>query len=403
MKILLIDVNCKKGSTGKILYDLYANLRANGHEAAICYGRGPLVDEPDILRFSSVSEVYLHALLTRITGLEGYFSPVATRRLLKFMDDFKPDVVHIHELHTYFVNLAPVMEYLKKNKIKTVWTFHCETMYTGKCGYSYDCERWKQGCGKCPGIRGFPKTLFFDYTAKMLKRKKRLFDGFDDLLIAPVSWWLMNRARQSPFLSNKRFQVVHNGIDLDVFHPRETKMLRDVHRLTDEKIIVHVTPDFDDPRKGGRFVIDLARRLTSENVKIIIIGVTNPIKNCPENVIAVNRTQNQQQLAEYYSLGDVFLMASEMENFPTVCLEAICCGTPVIGVDRGGTHETAPSPYGLFVPYRDMELLEQTVRELFAGRIQLATSEQCAQYGREHYDKNLMAANYLKIYAEMVK
>jgi len=398
MKILLLNVTCKKGSTGKITYDLYESLWASGHEAAVCYGRGPLVNEPYIFRFSSKLEVYVHALLTRITGITGCFSPIATSRLLRIIDAFKPDIVHIHELHAYFVNIASVMNYLKKYNIKTVWTFHCEFMYTGKCGYAYDCGNWLQGCGECPYLKRYPATLFFDFTPKMLRQKKQLFNGFDNLLIAPVSEWLMNRANQSPLLSGKRFHVVHNGIDLSIFHPRNNKSLRCKHGLTDEKILVHVTPDFDDSRKGGGYILDLARRLGGENAKIIIIGTSKPIGNCHSNIIAIGRTENQLQLAEYYSLGDVFLITSEMENLPTVCLESLCCGTPVIGFDVGGTRETAPPPHGAFVPFGDMDALEKAVRGVLSGEMPLAAQEECAKFGREHYDKNTMMERYLLLY-----
>ncbi|MCL2069133.1 MAG: glycosyltransferase [Oscillospiraceae bacterium] len=401
MRILQINSVCKRGSTGKIAYDLYTTLRRQGHNAAICYGRGPVVDEPDIFRFSGKFEVCFHALMTRLTGLTGCFSPFATRRLLRFIEAYNPDVVHIHELHAYFVNIAPVMNYLKKHNIKTVWTFHCEFMYTGKCGNAHDCQHWKQGCGKCPDKKGYVASWLFDFTARMFRQKKQLFDGFDNLIITPVSSWLMGRAKQSPILSGKHFRVVHNGIDLDVFYPRSTQSLREKHGLTDEKILVHVTPDFSNPRKGGRYVLDLARRLANENVKVVIIGISKPIEDCPANVIAINRTENQQQLAEYYSMGDVLVITSEMENLPTVCLEALCCGTPAVGFDTGGTRETAPAPYGHFVPFGDMQALEQAVRGVLSGELPLADSGACAEYGREHYDKRVMTGNYLTLYLKI--
>ena len=138
MRVLLLDVNCKYSSTGKIVYDLYTQLRRNGHEAAIGYGRGTLVREEYIYRFSPQWEVYIHALLTRITGYTGRYSPIATRRLIRIIKKFQPDVVHLNDMHGYFVNIIPLVEYLKKSKIKTVCTFPCEFMYTGTCGHSYE-------------------------------------------------------------------------------------------------------------------------------------------------------------------------------------------------------------------------------------------------------------------------
>jgi glycosyltransferase involved in cell wall biosynthesis len=183
-----------------------------------------------------------------------------------------------------------------------------------------------------------------------------------------------------------------------VFRPRETDNLREKHNIKDEKIIVHVTPNFEDPCKGGRFVLDLARRLKDENAKIIVVGVKKPIENCPENLIAINRTENQARLAEYYSLGDVFLITSEMECLPTVCLEALCCGTPVLGFEAGGTSETAPAPYGVFVPHGDMEELEKAARDILSGETALAAQAECAEFGRRQYGKSGMTQRYLEIY-----
>ena len=164
MRILFINVNYKNGSTGKIVYDLYFRSREEGHEAAVCYGRGALIKDPDVYKFGLDWETNLHALLTRVTGLTGIWSFFSTRRLLRFIDAYKPDVVNMHEMYSYFVNTKPVFDYLAKHNIPVVYTFHCEDAYTGKCGYAYECERWKNGCGKTddPDPLGeiFPRGLF---------------------------------------------------------------------------------------------------------------------------------------------------------------------------------------------------------------------------------------------------
>ena len=199
MRVLLLDVNCKYSSTGKIVYDLYTQLRRNGHEAAIGYGRGTLVREEYIYRFSPQWEVYIHALLTRITGYTGRYSPIATRRLIRIIKKFQPDVVHLNDMHGYFVNIIPLVEYLKKSKIKTVWTFHCEFMYTGKCGHSYECTQWQEKCYKCPRLKDYPQSWFWDKTEKMFMEKKNAFENFSDLVIVSPSKWLANRIRLSFF------------------------------------------------------------------------------------------------------------------------------------------------------------------------------------------------------------
>lgn len=230
MKILLIDVNCKYSSTGKIVYDLFQRLKEDGHEATICYGRGELIREEGIYKFGLDWETNIHAGLARITGLNGYYSYFSTQRLIKYIDQFEPDVIHIHELHAYFVNIKPLIEYIKKKNIKTIWTFHCEYMYTGKCGHSYECTNFETGCGKCPLVHEYPKSLFFDRTRKMFKDKKKILEDWEFTIVVP-SQWLADRVKRS-FLKNKKILIIYNGIDTEnIFYPREIEGLAEKYGI----------------------------------------------------------------------------------------------------------------------------------------------------------------------------
>lgn len=400
MKVLLIDVNCKNSSTGKIVYDLYTSLNQNGYTAAICYGRGPLVQGPLIYKFSTNIETYLHALLTRVTGLTGIYSPVATFKLIKFIKKFKPDVVHIHELHAYFVNIAPVIKYLKKKNIKTVWTFHCEFMYTGKCGHAYECEKWKSECHDCPQVKEYPKSLFFDFTKKMFNDKKELFMDFNNLTIVTPSIWLADRVKQS-FLKDNDIRVIHNGIDTEnIFYPRRVKHIKEKHNLTDQKLILSVAPNIMSEQKGGRLVLELAEKLKNENIKFILVGVEDLNEQFDTNVIAIGKTTNQNELAQYYSAADLFLICSNRENFPTTCIESLACGTPIIGFDEGGTKETAPKDYGRFVNYGRINSLYQVIKSIFNKEIKLNSNKHCAEFAKINYDRSIMVDKYINIYNE---
>lgn len=395
MRVLLLDVNCKSGSTGKIVYDLYTQLNKNGHIAAIGYGRGKLVNESNIIKFSSNIEVYTHVLLTRITGFTGCFSYFATKRLIKFMDEFKPDVVHLNDMHGYFVNILPLIRYLKKNNIKTIWTFHCEFMYTGKCGYSYECEKWKSECRCCPNLKDYISSMFFDFTKKMFNDKKKIFKDFNNLIIVTPSKWLADRVKQS-FLKDKKIVVIHNGIDTEnIFYPRKFKHLKKRHNLKDEKIVLAVAPDIMCERKGGRYVLELAKKMKNENIKFILIGVTDLNEKFDDNVIALGKTENQIELAEYYSMADVFVICSKRENFPTTCIEAISCGTPVCGFDEGGTKETAPDKLGKFVSYGDIGALKQAILSVLENK---SDFKLCEEYGKKVYSKEKMYSKYIKLY-----
>lgn len=400
MKILLIDVNCKYSSTGKIVYDLFSDLKKEGHEVVICYGRGPLIKEEGILKFGVDIETYFHAFMTRITGLTGVYSPVSTKRLIKFIDAFQPDVVHIHELHAYFVNLKPLMCYLKQKQKKVVWTFHCEFMYTGKCGHAHDCEKWKDECNHCPQLRSYPASLFFDFTTKMHKEKKKLFRDFYNITIVTPSIWLADRVKAS-FLGDKVIRVINNGIDTEgIFYPRPSQYLREKHSLTNEKIVLAVAPNLMSELKGGDWVVEMARAFNGENIKFILIGVDNHDKKFGENIIAMGRISNQVELAAYYSMADIFVICSKKENFPTTCIEALCCGTPIVGFDAGGTKETAGDKYGQFVPYGDLYSLIYEVRQVISKGNNQPSRDEIAGYGLLKYSNRLMSQQYTELYME---
>lgn len=398
MRILLIDVNCKQNSTGKIVYDLYGELNDKGHIASVCYGRGPLIKEPNIHKFSSNIETYAHAFLTRVTGLTGIYSPIATRKLIKIIDEFKPDVVHIHELHAYFVNIAPLMTYLKKNNIRTIWTFHCEFMYTGKCGHALSCEKWKKECGDCPQLKEYPSSLFFDFTRKMFNMKKRLFADWDNLVITTPSKWLADRVRQS-FLYNKDIQVIYNGIDTkNIFYPRRFEHLKEKHNLTNEKIILAVAPNLMSKSKGGHFIVELAQKLRFENVKFILIGIDDLKQNFDDNIIALGKTSNQIKLAEYYSMADLLVLTSEKETFSLVCVESLACGTPILGFESGAPSEIATRGYGIFVEYGDVDSLAVIVKEILHGEKIFRSRGECAKYAKDNYAKEVMTGKFLNVY-----
>ena len=362
MKVLLIDVNCKNSSTGNIVYNLYNYINSSEDEAAVCYGRGPKIEEKNIFKFGIDAETYLHALLTRITGFTGCFSFFSTRRLIRYIKKFNPDVVHIHELHAYFVNIKPLINYLKKNHIKTVMTLHCEFAYTGKCGHSVECEQWKTECKKCPHLKNYVSTLWFDHTNYMFRQKKALFADFKELQIITPSQWLATRARES-FLKGYPIKVINNGIDTSVFAPQNTEDLRKKLQIaSDEKIILALAPHIMTKEKGGHFVLELAQLLKNERIRFILIGIDDVDTVYNENVILKGPIYNKSLLAQYYSLADCFVICSMRENYPTTCLEAQSCGTPVLGFDTGGVRETLVSDiYCGLVNYGDVKALAMLV------------------------------------------
>lgn len=402
MRILIIDVNCKQNSTGKIVYDLYTEFKDKGHTAAIGYGRGAIVDEPNIYKYNNSIGVYLHALRTRLTGYVGYGSKCATKRLIKYIEEFNPDIVHIHTIHGYHVDMYNLLSYLKDKDFKVIYTLHDTCTHTGKCGHTFDCERWLHGCGNCPQLKVYPKSLFFDRTSAEFKIKQNIFLDFKNIVFVSVSKWLGDQAQRSLILRDKQFDVIHNGLDTSIFKLTCIDNIKKRHKLTNEKVFLHVTPNFDDPLKGGKYVLDFASKLINENIKVFIIGNKDPIENAPDNVITIGRTENQSELAAYYSMADVFLLTSSKETFSMVCAESLCCGTPIIGFEAGAPSEIAPEGYGIFVPYGDTNALVNLARSIIYGKVKFKSKEECARFGKANFDKSIMAEKYSKLYETII-
>lgn len=406
MKILLIDVNCKYSSTGKIVYDLYSRLNADGHEARIAYGRGDVIDEPGIYKFGDDTETKIHALLARVTGRNGCFSPKSTRRLIEYIEQFQPDVIHIHELHAYFVNHGQLLEYLKEKQIPIVWTFHCEYMYTGKCGFAYECTRYLDGCGNCPYIKEYVSSFGIDKTSQLLAEKKLAMRGLNIRSIITPSKWLADKTSET-YLGKKEnnypIDVIHNGIDTSgIFYPRAeevTDKLKSQFNIpTDKQLVLAVAPNIMDVRKGGQTVLALAEQelATSNRYYFVMVGADETKKHS-ENVQLIARTKDQDELAQWYSAADVFLICSKAENFPTTCIEALCCGTPVVGIDLCGTKETAPGLFGTFVAV-DNHVLDSLQTAIATQLERGLTSAEIRQFAVDNYDNKVMYNNYLTLY-----
>ena len=389
MRVLQINTVCKSGSTGKIAYDIHTSLLEDGHESAICYGRGPIIDEPNIYKFGSELGWKVHALITRISGITGMASNWSTSKLLKYIKEYRPDVVHLHNIHGYYVNAYRLLNYLKKNKIKTVITLHDDWLFTGRCAGYYLCDKWKQKCGDCKKLSEYPKSIFIDASSFQYRIKGRCFDKFENIEIVCPSNWLANRVKQS-FVGHININVIHNGIDTENnFYPRKFTNLKEKHNLTNEKIILAVTPNFSDERKGGKYVLELAKMLEQEeNIKIIIIGVNEKIDELPTNVIIMPRIEDQKELAQYYSMADIFIITSRCENFPTVCLEALACGTRIVGFDVGGVKETDPN--GSYVEFGDVKnMKEHILKDISLER----------KINKEKFSKYSMYKEYKRLYS----
>lgn len=406
MKILQINCVYKKGSTGKITYDLHKSLLAEGIESVVCYGRGELVDEPGVYKTCPEWYSKLNNAISRITGIMYAGCFFSTNKLISIIKKEKPDVVHLQCINGYFVNIYRLVTWLKENNIKTVLTLHAEFMYTGGCGCSIDCNQWSTytGCGhyKCPRWRSETKSLFFDRTGTMWKRMKKSFDGFENnLLVVSVSPWLMNRAKKSSIFKNMEHSVIFNGLDTDIFHPYETESLRKELNCEGKKVIFHATPTLSiNPNhiKGGYFVLELAKMLP--DVQFVVAGAYSPGIKVPDNVLLLGQVRDQVRLAQLYSMANVTLLTSKQETFSMVTAESLCCGTPVVGFKAGGPEGIALPKYSVFVEQEDVVGLYNVLKEKkFFINID---TENCFTEAKKLYSEIEQKSQYYKLYKRAV-
>ncbi len=392
MKILIVNVNGKNSSTGNIVYSEYKYLINKGHSALVCYGRGPLIEEDGICKFGIDAETIVHAGLARLTGYNGCFSPVSTYRLIEIIKRFKPDVIHVHEIHAYFLNIRPFFEYIYSAGIKVVMTLHCEYDYTGKCGHANECTGFVTGCGNCPDIRNYPKSLFFDHTAEMWAEKKRLFSKINPAVIVP-SEWMQERVKKS-FLSDMKVKIVHNGINTSIFNIRDSsRLIRQRHNIDSEKkILLGVAPKIMSEHKGGNWMLRLAKEL-KETVHLIMIGVSERFA-AEDNVTLIGRISDGESLSEYYSAADLFLICSKKESFSLTCAEALACGTPVAGFRAGAPEGIFSEPYAVFTEYGNMESLTETVSDRLKEQI---SPEKIREYAVSNFSNESMCRGYEEV------
>lgn len=397
MKVLQVNCVYGKGSTGKLVRDMHNFLQTMGFKSVVCYGRGERVTEAGV--YKTCGELYskCNNLLSRFTGLMYGGCFLSTRWLIDVIARENPDIVHLHCINGYFVNLFRLMNWLKEHKIKTVLTLHAEFPYTANCGHALECEKWKTGCGSCPRWRQETKSLLFDRTDTSWRRLYDAYFGFDRLTVVSVSPWLRTRAECSPMLKDKHHAVVLNGVDTAVFHPYDdASTFRQRLGIGDEKIVLHVTASFSDAEghlKGGSYVLELAHRLEGDNIVFLIAGPYTLTAAPPKNVRFLGRLSDQKELARLYCLADVTLLTSKRETFSMPLVESLCCGTPVVGFRAGGPESIAIPEYTYFVEYGDTDAIEAVLLQALRRGKAMQISKAAGVY-----DSMRMAQNYLRIY-----
>jgi len=397
MKVLQVNCVYKKGSTGKIVYDIHTELKNREIASIVCYGRGKKINEENVYKVSNELYSKLNQISAKCTGLLYGGCFFSTSKLCSIIKREQPDVVHLHCINGYFVNIYRLIQWLKVRNIRTVITLHAEFMHTANCGHAFECEKWKTGCGKCSRNKTEIGSLLFDSTHRSWKKMKKAFEGFENIQILSVSSWLMERAKNSPILSALKHDVVLNGVETQIFKRYDEKHnLPEIKNNT--KVIFHATPNFnDDPNnnKGGYFVLKLAEDLKDENVHFIIAGKYNSDLIVPSTVTLLGRVADQTQLAQYYSMADLTLLTSKRETFSMVTAESLCCGTPVVGFCSGAPEQICIKDYCKFVEFGNLNELKRSVLEVLNTDWD---KDIISRVAKEKYNKERMIEKYLEHY-----
>lgn len=343
MKIVQINSVCGIRSTGRICTDIAEALGQDGHECKIAYGRETVPEkyEKYAVRVGSDFGVKVHAGLSRIFDRSGFYSKKATKKFVKWIKEYDPDIIHLHNLHGYYINIKILFDYLKKANKPVIWTLHDCWPFTGHCSY-FDyigCNKWQTLCRRCPQKKKYPASLIFDNSEKNYKIKSKIFNGISNLTIVTPSEWLAQLLKQS-FFKDYPVKVINNGIDLTVFKPTPSDF-KEKNNLLDKKIILGVASVWD-ARKGLNDFVELSK-LLDDAYKIVLVGISETQKrNLPTNILTISRTNSISELAEIYSASYVLFNPTYEDNYPTVNLEAQACGTPVITYNSGGSAESVP-------------------------------------------------------------
>lgn len=386
---------CLHFSTGKISQQIGDAVTDNGWHCYIAYSaREPEIPSSStIIRVGTLIASYIHYAENLILDREGLSSRTATRKLLKQIKEIKPDVIQIHNIHDHWLNYKLLFEYLNTTDIKVVWTFHDCWAFTGHCFHfvTKGCERWKVECHDCPLQREYPKTLL-DRSRKNYELKKRLFTSNPNLTVVGCSNWMADLVRQS-FLKDKRIEVIHNGIDLNVFKPIGSKQ-------NDGTFRVLAVSNVWNKEKGYYDILKLREHLPTD-YEIIIVGLTaDQLKELPKGIKGIQRTQNIQEMVELYAVSDVLINPTYADTFPTINIEALACGTPVITYKTGGSPEIIDEKTGIVVEQGDLEALTNAIISL---RDKPIDSEECRKRAETLFNKEERFKDYINLYEQLLK
>ena len=397
--LLQINVSANAGSTGKIAEQIGITAQNAGWNSIIAYGKRYNESSSTLIRIGNKSDIICHGMQTRLFDRHGLASIKATKTFLSEIDEMDIDIVHLHNIHDYYLNYPLLFDYFRERKLPVVWTLHDCWPFTGHCAH-FDflgCERWQTHCDKCPGKGTYPKSFWLDRSRKNFDDKKKAFTSvIDNLTIVPVSYWLERFAKQSFLNRAHRIETIHNGIDINLFHPIENSSVGDKYGIpVGKKIVLGVAAPWSKGKGLGDF-IQLRDKLNDDYV-IVLVGLSpNQLKDMSSGIIGIPRTENQSDLASLYSAASVFVNPTYEDNYPTTNIEALSCGTPVITYDTGGSPESITDKTGLVVKKGDIDKLSDGIIKM--GKDIGEHNMDCREWAEQNCDATEVYKRYIELY-----
>ncbi len=395
MKIVQINAIYGEKSTGTIVYDINRLLQDNGEESVVVYRDG-LINAKNGIKVGNTIDWKLHALRTRIDGKQCYASKLSTRVLIKKMEQIKPDIIHLHNIHSNFLHLPQLVKFAKRNKIAILLTLHDCWYFTGKCYHFADigCEKWKTECNNCPKRYMDIPSKFKDSSRQIFRDRLQLFD-YNHLYVVGCSRWITDMAYQSPILRKANLSTIYNGVDTEIFCPQKR-----IESNTPFTVVTMANKWFEPENEEVRGKV-LEFLGSSGNLLIIGCNSAQLHKYIGDNRIKeIGYISDRKSLANYYAKGDVFLNLTHIDNLPTVNMEAASCGTPVVTYNSGGSGELVEEGVtGYRVKVDDVNSIINSLEKVRQGSI---LRKNCRDYAVEYFDKNKNYQKYMDLYHEIM-
>lgn len=398
MKTLLqINVVANWGSTGRIAEEIGMMAINQGWKSYIAYGRNSGVSESNLIRIGDKWDIRKHVLKSRLFDKHGFGSKKATINLIEDIKKINPDIIHLHNIHGYYINIEVLFDYLATLSIPIVWTLHDCWAFTGHCAHFFysGCNKWKTECYDCPLKRSYPKSIIIDRSKENYKIKYQLFRSVNNLIIVPVSNWL-KRLTNDSFINIYPAQCIYNGVNLETFIPLNKTNIQDKFNINNRFILLGVSSVWTK-RKGFEDFINLSK-LIKQDCVIILVGLNQrQIKELPSNIIGIQRTENIQQLVEIYSAADLFLNLTYEDTFPTTNIESLACGTPVLTYNTGGSPEAVDIETGFVVEKGELNTVIDIIN-LVKEKGKAYYSSACRKRAVSLYNKDDRYNEYIQLY-----